>query len=70
MINVYHALDMQKLMNIGNFVSAHGTDIAYNPNSPYVAQLESMMLDALSTPAAQPILERCRNRQRPGHDRC
>ena len=56
MINVYHALDMQELMSIGNFVSTHGTDIAYNPNSPYVAQLESMMLNALSTPAAPPIM--------------
>lgn len=55
-INVYHALDMQELMSIGNFVSAHANEIAYNPNSPYVAQLESMMVDALSTPAAQPIL--------------
>ena len=56
MINVYHALDMQELISIGNFVSTHGTDIAYNPNSPYVAQLESMMLNALSTPAAPPIM--------------
>ena len=56
MINVYHALDMQELMSIGNFVSTHGTDIAYNPNLPYVAQLESMMLNALSTPAAPPIM--------------
>ena len=55
-INVYHALDMQELMSIGNFVSAHANEIAYNPNSPYVAQLESMMVTALSTPAAQPIL--------------
>lgn len=37
-------------------MSTHGTDIAYNPNSPYVAQLESMMLNALSTPAAPPIM--------------
>ena len=55
-INVFHALDMQELTNIGNFVNAHANEIAYNPNSPYVAQLESMMVDALSTPAAQPIL--------------
>mgnify|MGYP002128664678 CR=1 FL=1 len=56
-INVYHALDMQELMSIGNFVSAHANEIAYNPNSPYVAQLESMMVTALSTPAAQPIMD-------------
>ena len=55
-INVFHALDMQELTNIGNFVNAHANEIAYNPNSPYVAQLESMMVDALSTPAAQPIM--------------
>ena len=55
-INVFHALDMQELTNIGNFVNAHANEIAYNPNSPYVAQLESMMVTALSTPAAQPIM--------------
>lgn len=55
-INVFHALDMQELTNIGNFVNAHANEMAYNPNSPYVAQLESMMVDALSTPAAQPIM--------------
>lgn len=56
-INVFHALDMQELTNIGNFVNAHANEMAYNPNSPYVAQLESMMVTALSTPAAQPIMD-------------
>lgn len=56
MINIYHALDMQEITSIGNFVNTHGADIAYNPNSPYVAQLESMMFNALATPAATPLL--------------
>ena len=55
-INVFHTLDMQELTNIGNFVDAHANEMAYNPNSPYLAQLESMMVDALSTPAAPPIM--------------
>ncbi len=56
MINVYHALDMQELTSIGDFMNTHATDIAYNPNSPYAAQLESMLFNALATPAATPFL--------------